>query len=66
MERGGKESYSSKQKRMAQHIEEGYKKKGASAKKAGRIAWSTVNKKDGGAKGKKTKRKNTRSRRTTH
>lgn len=33
MPRGSKESYSSKQKRMAQHIEEGYKKKGASKKK---------------------------------
>lgn len=51
MPRGSKTSYSSKQKRMAEHIEEGYKEKGASGKKAGRIAWATVNKMDGGAKG---------------
>ncbi|WP_413289658.1 hypothetical protein [Bdellovibrio sp. HCB337] len=60
--RGTKESYSPKQKRMAQHIEEGYEKKGASKKKAGRIAWATVNKETGGAQGKKKsapkKRKN--------
>lgn len=49
--RGSKASYSAKQKRMARHIEEGYEKKGASAKKAGRIAWATVNKETGGAKG---------------
>lgn len=48
--RGSKESYSSKQKRMAKHIEDGYKKRGASKKKAGRIAWATVNKETGGTK----------------
>ena len=62
MPRGSKESYSTKQKRMAQHIEEGYEKKGASSKKAERIAWATVNKETGGAKGKKkASRKKTRS-----
>ena len=58
--RGNKSSYSSKQKRMAEHIEEGYKKKGGSTKRAERIAWATVNKEDGGAKGKKTKKKTTK------
>lgn len=38
---------------MAQHIEEGYEKKGSPAKKAKRVAWATVNKATGGAKGKK-------------
>ena len=53
MQQGSKESYSNKQKRKAEHIEESYKEKGASTKKAERIAWATVNKQDGGAKGKK-------------
>lgn len=59
MPRGSKESYSPKQKRMAEHIEEGYEKKGASKKKAQRIAWATVNKDTGGAKRKKTRKKKT-------
>ncbi|WP_374030417.1 hypothetical protein ACES2I_10610 [Bdellovibrio bacteriovorus] len=62
MPRGSKESYSSKQKRMAQHIEEGYKKKGASRKKAERIAWATVNKETGGA----AKKKKSSRKKTTH
>lgn len=49
MPRGGKEKYSSKQKRQAQHIEESEKKKGRSSKDAARIAWATVNKETGGA-----------------
>lgn len=49
MPRGDKSSYSPKQKRMARHIEEGYKKRGSSGKRAGRIAWATVNKETGGA-----------------
>jgi hypothetical protein len=53
MPRGSKESYSPKQKRMARHIEESEKKSGASSKTAARIAWATVNKETGGAKGKK-------------
>lgn len=55
MPQGSKESYSPKQKRMASHIEEGYKSRGDSSKKAERIAWATVNKKDHGAKGRKKK-----------
>lgn len=58
--RGSKESYSSKQKRMAEHIEEGYEKKGASKKKAQRIAWATVNKETGGATKKKTRKRKTK------
>jgi len=53
MPRGSKESYSAKQKRMAAHIEQSEKKSGASEKTAERIAWATVNKQTGGAKGKK-------------
>jgi hypothetical protein len=50
MPRGSKAKYSSKQKRKAEHIEQGYKKRGASEKRAERIAWATVNKQDGGAR----------------
>jgi hypothetical protein len=46
--RGDKSKYSSKQRRMAEHIEQGYKKRGASTNKAERIAWATVNKEYGG------------------
>ena len=53
MTRVDKSSYSEKQKRQAAHIEASEKKRGKSEKSAERIAWSTVNKQDGGAKGKK-------------
>ena len=46
MPRGDKSSYSSKQKRQAEHIEEGYEKRGTSKKEAERRAWATVNKQD--------------------
>lgn len=49
MPRGDKSSYTSKQKRMAEHIEEGYKERGTSDKEAERRAWATVNKETGGA-----------------
>jgi hypothetical protein len=52
MPRGDKSSYSDKQKRQAAHIEESSKKRGYSTKRAEEIAWATVNKQDGGAKGK--------------
>lgn len=55
MPRGSKSSYSSKQKRQAAHIESSYKKRGTSTKTAEARAWATVNKQDGGAKGKKKK-----------
>jgi len=48
MPRGDKSSYTSKQKRQAKHIAEGYEDKGASPKTAKRIGWATVNKQSGG------------------
>jgi plasmid stabilization system protein ParE len=50
MPRGDKSAYSGKQKRKAEHIEEGYKERGVSTQEAERRAWATVNKQDGGAK----------------
>lgn len=50
MPRGDKDKYTNKQKRQAEHIEESYKEKGVSDDKAEEIAWSTVNKQDGGGK----------------
>ncbi len=50
MARGSKSAYTSKQKRRARHIEEGYKKRGKSSKEAARRAWATVNKISGGGK----------------
>ena len=48
MPRGDKSSYTSKQKRKAEHIEEGYEKRGVSKDEAERRAWATVNKETGG------------------
>jgi hypothetical protein len=48
MPRGDKSSYTSKQKRKAAHIAEGYKEQGVSRKEADARAWATVNKEDGG------------------
>jgi plasmid stabilization system protein ParE len=48
MPRGDKSSYTDKQKRQAEHIEEGYEDRGVAAKEAGRRAWATVNKETGG------------------
>jgi plasmid stabilization system protein ParE len=50
MARGSKKSYTSKQKRKAGHIEEGYEKRGVSKKEAEKRAWATVNKSDKGGK----------------
>jgi hypothetical protein len=50
MPRGDKSSYSSRQKRKAEHIEEGYEKRGVSRGEAARRAWATVNKEEGGGK----------------
>ncbi|QIF00419.1 plasmid stabilization protein [Roseimicrobium sp. ORNL1] len=50
MPRGDKSSYTSKQKRQAEHIEEGYEKKGVSKKTAEARAWATVNKSTKGGK----------------
>ena len=48
MPRGDKSAYSDKQKRKAEHIEEGYEHRGVAKKEAERRAWSTVNKESGG------------------
>lgn len=48
MPRGDKSSYTDKQKRKAEHIEEGYEKQGVSKEEAERRAWATVNKESGG------------------
>jgi plasmid stabilization system protein ParE len=50
MPQGDKSAYSNKQKRQAEHIEEGYEKRGTSKKEAERRAWATVNKSSGGGK----------------
>jgi plasmid stabilization system protein ParE len=57
MPRGDKSAYTSKQKRKAEHIEEGYKERGISRKEAERRAWATVNKQDGGGKKKRSGKK---------
>ncbi len=50
MPRGDKSSYTDKQKRQAEHIEEGYEKRGVGKKEAKSRAWATVNKETGGGK----------------
>ncbi len=50
MPRGDKSKYTDKQKRMAEHIEEGYEKRGVSEKEAASRAWATVNAVDHGGK----------------
>src|SRR5688500_15547849 len=48
MPQGDKSAYTDKQKRKAQHIEEGYIKEGVSRDEAERRAWATVNADSGG------------------
>jgi len=43
MARGAKSKYTDKQKRQAEHIEEGYREQGVSQDEAERRAWATVN-----------------------
>ena len=50
MPRGDKSSYTSKQKRQAEHLEEGYERRGVRPKEAEKRAWATVNKMTGGGK----------------
>ncbi len=50
MARGDKRKYTDKQKRQAEHIEEGYEKRGVSEDEAEKRAWATVNKESGGGK----------------
>lgn len=68
MPRGGKSKYTSKQKRKAHHIEEGYEKRGVSSDEAARRAYATINKYEGGGKksgsgSKRKKRKSSSSKR---
>ena len=50
MPRGDKSAYTDKQKRQAEHIEQSYEARGVPEETAAAIAWSTVNKQDGGGK----------------
>jgi plasmid stabilization system protein ParE len=50
MPRGDKSKYTAKQERKADHIAEGYEKRGVTEEEAERRAWATVNKDDGGGK----------------
>jgi plasmid stabilization system protein ParE len=50
MPRGDKSSYTDKQKRKAEHIEDSYEKRGVGKKEAEGRAWATVNKDSGGGK----------------
>lgn len=50
MPRGDKSAYSDKQKRQAEHIEQGYEKRGVSKPEAERRAWATVNAETSGGK----------------
>jgi plasmid stabilization system protein ParE len=50
MPQGSKAKYTSKQDRQAEHIEEGYEKRGVSKDEAEARAWATVNKMTGGGK----------------
>ena len=43
MPRGDKDKYTDKQKRKAEHIEQGYRERGVSEEEAERRAWATVN-----------------------
>ena len=44
MPQGDKRKYTDKQKRQAEHIEEGYEERGVPKEEAERRAWATVNK----------------------
>ncbi|HLV79611.1 MAG TPA: hypothetical protein VKT32_04990 [Chthonomonadaceae bacterium] len=50
MARGDKSAYTDKQKRMAEHIEDSYERRGVSDSEAERRAWATVNKETGGGR----------------
>ncbi|MES2924747.1 MAG: hypothetical protein V4819_24550 [Verrucomicrobiota bacterium] len=64
MPRGDKSSYTDKQKRQAQHIEERYEERGLSEEEAEKRAWATVNKVSGGGKKSGSGRKNAAKRTT--
>ena len=48
MPRGDKSKYTDKEKRQAEHIEDGYEKRGVPEDEAERRAWATVNAVHGG------------------
>lgn len=50
MPRGDKGKYTDKQKRKAEHIEQGYEHRGVPGHEAERRAWATVNRETGGGK----------------
>ena len=50
MPRGDKSAYTDKQKRQAEHIEQGYEDRGLPQEEAQSRAWATVNKESGGGK----------------
>ncbi len=50
MPQGDKSKYTTKQKRQAEHIAEGYGDSGVSQKEAKSRAWATLNKESGGGK----------------
>jgi plasmid stabilization system protein ParE len=50
MPQGDKSAYTDKQKRQAEHIEEGYEERGLPEDEAERRAWATVNAMDHGGK----------------
>ena len=50
MPQGDKSAYTDKQKRQAEHIEEGYEARGVPPEEAAGRAWATVNKMTGGGK----------------
>jgi hypothetical protein len=50
MPRGDKSAYTAKQRRQAEHIEEGYKRQGVPEKEAERRAWATENAMTGGGR----------------
>ena len=60
MPQGDKSAYTDKQRRQAEHIEDSERKQGRSRDDAGRIAWATVNKQDGGGKASGSGRKRPR------
>ena len=50
MGKGDKSKYTDKQKRQAEHVEEGYEERGISEEEAKHRAWATVNKTTHGGK----------------
>jgi plasmid stabilization system protein ParE len=50
MPTGDKSKYTPKQERKADHIADGYRKRGVGKKESEARAWATVNKQDGGGK----------------